>query len=63
MLQQYLAAVLNVYKFGSGSEAMLVTARAAYCANNVGAIKTQIGILGSFNSSGDSGTLLYINPI
>lgn len=55
MLQQYVAAVLNHYKFGAGSDAMLATARAAYCANNPTAIQNQVGILGSFNSSGDSG--------
>ena len=56
MLQQYLAAVLNVHAFGSGSEAMLFAARTAYCGTDIGAIKAQIGILGSFNQSGDSGT-------
>jgi hypothetical protein len=55
MLQQYLAAVLNVHMFGSGSQTMLATARAAYCGNDVNAIKSQVGILGTFNSSGDSG--------
>lgn len=54
MLQQYLAAVLNVHAFGSGSEAMLATARTVYCGTNVSDIKSQIGVLGSFNSSGDS---------
>lgn len=55
MLQQYLAAVLNFYEFGSGSPTLFSTARTAYCATNVGAIKTQTGILGAFNESGDSG--------
>jgi hypothetical protein len=54
MVQQYLAAVLNVHLFGSGSEALLSTARAAYCGNNASAIQTQIGVLGNFNQSGDS---------
>ena len=54
MLQQYLAAVLNVHAFGSGSPTLLSNARAAYCGISVSAIKTQIGILGAFNSSGDS---------
>ncbi len=54
MLQQYLAAVLNVYYFGSGSVAMLDAARTAYCATDINAIKAQVGILGSFNTSGDS---------
>jgi hypothetical protein len=55
MLQQYLAAVLNFHTFGSGSEAMLVAARTAYCSNDLSAIKAQVGILGAFNESGDSG--------
>ena len=54
MLQQYLAAVLNVHMFGSGSEAMLSTARAAYCGTNQTLIQNQIGILGTFNQSGDN---------
>ncbi len=54
MIQQYLAAVLNVHMFGSGSEAMLATARAAYCGTDITAIKAQIGILGTFNQSGDT---------
>ena len=54
MLQQYFAAVLNVHMFGSGSEALLVAARTAYCGTNVAAIQAQIGILGSFNTSGDN---------
>jgi hypothetical protein len=55
MLQQYLAAVLNVHAFGSGSEVVLSAARAAYCGTDITAIKAQIGILGAFNQSGDSG--------
>jgi hypothetical protein len=55
MLQQYLAAVLNFHTFGSGSEAMLLAARTAYCGDDLSAIKAQIGILGAFNESGDSG--------
>jgi len=35
------------------SEAMLAAARAAYCGTDVAAIKAQVGILGTFNSSGD----------
>jgi hypothetical protein len=54
MLQQYFAAVLNVHMFGSGSEALLVAARTAYCGTNAAAIQAQIGILGSFNTSGDN---------
>ncbi len=55
MLQQYFAAVLNVHAFGSGSEAMLATARTIYCGTDVNAIKGEIGVLGTFNTSGDSG--------
>jgi hypothetical protein len=54
MLQQYFAAVLNVHMFGSGSEALLVAARTAYCGTNAAAIQAQVGILGSFNTSGDN---------
>jgi hypothetical protein len=53
MLQQYLAAVLNVHAFGSGSSTLLSNARVAYCGTDVTAIKNQIGILGDFNNSGD----------
>ena len=38
MLQQYLAAVLNVHLFGSGNETMLATARAAYCGSSASAM-------------------------
>jgi len=55
MLQQYLAAVLNFHTFGSGSEAMLLAARTAYCGDDLSAIRAQTGILGAFNESGDSG--------
>src|SRR5215469_17211955 len=54
LLQQYLAAVLNVHMFGSGSEAMLAAARAAYCGNDQQAIQQQTGILDAFNSQGDN---------
>lgn len=54
MLQQYLAAVLNVHMFGSGSPGMLSTARTAYCGSNESAIQAQVGILGTFNESGDN---------
>jgi hypothetical protein len=53
MLQQYLAAVLNVHMFGSGSGAMLAAARRAYCGTDVNAIQAQTGILEAFNSGGD----------
>jgi hypothetical protein len=55
MLQQYLAAVINVARFGSNTEAFLAAARAAYCGSDLNAIKAQIGILGTYNESGDSG--------
>ena len=54
LLQQYLAAVLNVHAFGSGSPTLLSNARAAYCGTDISVIKAQIGVLGAFNSSGDS---------
>jgi hypothetical protein len=54
MVQQYLAAVLNVHMFGSGSPGMLSTARAAYCSADESTIKGQVGVLGSFNQSGDN---------
>jgi hypothetical protein len=56
MLQQYLAAVLNVHAFdyGTAKDAMLSAARTAYCGDSVSDIKGQIGILGSFNTSGDT---------
>ena len=54
LLQQYLAAVLNVHAFGSGSEAMLATARDIYCNGTISQIKAEIGVLGTFNTGGDS---------
>jgi hypothetical protein len=53
MLQQYFAAVLNHHAFGSGSDAMLATARSVYCTGTRAEVQAQIGILGSFNESGD----------
>ena len=53
MLQQYLAAVLNVYQFGTPG-VDLAAARAAYCGTDVNAIRAQTGILGAYNESGDS---------
>jgi hypothetical protein len=55
MLQQYLAAAINVAQFGSNTEAFLAAARTAYCGSDLNAIKDQIGILGGYNESGDSG--------
>jgi hypothetical protein len=55
LLQQYFAAVLNVHAFGTaiiGTD--LATARAAYCGTDTGAIKTQLGLLGTYNSMGDT---------
>lgn len=54
LLQQYLAAVLNVHMFGSGSEQMLVDARTAYCGSDQKAIQTETGLLDTFNSQGDN---------
>ena len=55
MLQQYLAAVLNFHMWGSPVPGGgLGAARTAYCGTNVTAIKSWIGILGSYNTSGDS---------
>ncbi len=34
---------------------MLSAARTAYCGSDISAIKAQVGILGTFNQSGDSG--------
>jgi hypothetical protein len=53
MLQQYLAAVLNVYQFGTPG-VNLAAARTAYCGNDVNAIRAQTSILGAYNESGDS---------
>src|SRR5262249_25961407 len=53
MLQQYLAAVLNVYQFGSSYN--LANARTIYCGTDTNAIHTETGNLTNFNESGDSG--------
>ena len=54
MLQQYLAAVLNYHMFGSGSSTMLANARNVYCHGTAAQVQAQIGLLGTFNSQGDS---------
>lgn len=54
-LQQYFAAVLNQYMFGSAPPMPLATARAAYCSNNLSAINAATQAMAVFNTSGDSG--------
>ncbi len=54
MMQQYLAAVLNVHMFGSIGEGVLANARAVYCGTNRSAIQAEIGLLGNLNQSGDT---------
>jgi hypothetical protein len=54
LLQQYLAAVLNVHAFGTpivGTD--LATARAAYCGSDPAAILAQAALLAAYNESGD----------
>jgi hypothetical protein len=55
VLQQYLAAVINVAQFGSNTEQFLADARAIYCGSNLDAIKKLVGTLGAYNESGDAG--------
>jgi hypothetical protein len=54
LLQQLLAAILNHLQFGSGTDAMLDAAKAAYCGTDRNAILAQVTILDNFNNSGDS---------
>ena len=54
VLQQLLAAILNVQAFGADPGTAISDALAVYCGNNKKAITDAIGPLGSFNSSGDT---------
>ena len=56
LLQQLLAAILNNQLFGSSPSGVTIDqAKAAYCGNNLAAIKTAKSAMASFNESGDSG--------
>jgi hypothetical protein len=53
-LQQYLAAVLNMHAFGTPiSGTTLANARTVYCTGTAAEIRTQAGLLGAYNQSGD----------
>jgi uncharacterized protein YndB with AHSA1/START domain len=54
LIQQYEAAVLNYHLFGSIGEALLASARAAYCGTDEKAIKDAAGVLGGLNQAGDN---------
>jgi hypothetical protein len=55
MLQQYLAAVLNNHLFGSSPPGGLAKYRTDYCTGTDTTIQHDIGILDTFNTTGDSG--------
>jgi hypothetical protein len=55
LLQQYLAAVLNVHAFGTPIPGTtLADARTAYCGTNPAAINAQHALLAAYNTSGDN---------
>jgi hypothetical protein len=54
MLQQYLAAVLNLKTFGTSDGGILATAKTNYCGDDIGAIRLSTGALGAYNEGGDS---------
>lgn len=54
LMQQLLAAILNHIAFGSGSTAMLDSAKAAYCGSDKAAILAAASTLDTFNNSGDA---------
>jgi hypothetical protein len=56
-IQQYLAAVLNAYAFGTQFTSIyggFLQFRTDYCGTNANNISRWIGVLGTFNSKGDS---------
>jgi hypothetical protein len=55
MLQQYLAAVLNEHAFGTPGPD-LAAARADFCGTDEGKIQNWVGVLGAYNSQGDTQT-------
>jgi hypothetical protein len=55
LMQQLLAAILNVQEFGADDGGAIAAAKTAYCSGNTNAIKVSTGALTAFNESGDSG--------
>ena len=57
MLQQYLAAVLNVHAFGTPLPGgiTLADARQTYCGTNVKLINGMKSLLAGYNEDGDNG--------
>jgi hypothetical protein len=57
MLQQYLAAVLNVHAFGTPLPGgiTLADARATYCGTNIKQINSMKALLAGYNEDGDNG--------
>ena len=54
VLQQYLAAVLNLKAFGTSDGGVINAARVGYCSNDADVVKQSIGPLGNYNTFGDS---------
>jgi hypothetical protein len=61
LLQQLSAALLNSYGLGTGDGGKIATAMSVYCGTDAKAITGQVGILGSFNQSGDTIPLSFPN--
>jgi hypothetical protein len=63
VLQQWLAAVLNRYAFGTDDGGVIDAAKAAYCsATNKSDLQPYIGLLGDYNSSGETVPLPFESP-
>ena len=56
LLQQLLAAMLNVAAFQATPPITIASAQAAYCGTDITAIKNAQAAMASFNTSGDNGT-------
>jgi hypothetical protein len=54
LVQQYLAALLNHYAFGSSPSVSFASVRTTYCSADGNAITTMVGVLDQFNQSGDN---------
>ncbi len=54
LMQQLLAAMLNVQAFGANDGGLIALAKAAYCGTNRSLILTYVSQLDVFNSSGDN---------
>ena len=62
LLQQLFAAILNNQVLGADDGGKIATAITAYCGTDASAIQKQIGILDTFNQSGDNIAITNYTP-